>query len=67
MTVLCYHFKVKENANEEGECGISIDSTWQKRSHASPNGVVSVISLDSKKVSKMARQMTSQNTLLIKR
>ena len=23
-------FKVKENENEEGECGISIDGTWQK-------------------------------------
>ena len=42
-------FKVKENANEEGECGISIDGTWQKRGHASHNGVVTVISLDSKK------------------
>ena len=41
-------FKVKENANEE-ECGISIDGTWQKRGHASHNGVVTVISLDSKK------------------
>ena len=41
-------FKVKENANE-GECGISIDGTWQKRGHASHNGVVTVISLDSKK------------------
>ena len=39
-------FKVKENANEEGECGISIDGTWQKRGHASHNGVVTVISLD---------------------
>ena len=42
-------FKVKENANEEEECGISIDGTWQKRGHASHNGVVTVISLDSKK------------------
>ena len=41
-------FKVKENANE-GECGISIDGTWQKGGHASHNGVVTVISSDSKK------------------
>ena len=39
-------FKVKENANEEGECGISIDGTWQKRGHASHNGVVTAISFD---------------------
>ena len=40
---------MKENTNEEEECGISIDGTWQKRVHASHNGVVTVISLDSKK------------------
>ena len=45
----CIPSKVKENANEEGECGISIGGTWQKRGHVSHNGVVTVISLDSKK------------------
>lgn len=38
-----------EHANDNGECGISIDGTWQKRGHTSHNGVVTVISLDSKK------------------
>lgn len=38
-----------ENANDDGECGISIDGTWQKKGHTSHNGAVTVISLDSKK------------------
>jgi hypothetical protein len=43
-------FKVQEeNANEDGECGVSIDGTWQKRGHTSHNGIVTVISLDMKK------------------
>jgi hypothetical protein len=43
-------FKVQEeNANEDGECGVSIDGTWQKRGHTSHNGIVTVISLDTKK------------------
>ena len=39
----------EQNANDAGGCGVSIDGTWQKRGHASHNGVVTVISLDSKK------------------
>ena len=39
----------EQNANDAGECGVSIDGTWQKRGHASHNGIVTVISLDSKK------------------
>lgn len=43
-------FKVREeNANEDGECGVSIDGTWQKRGHTSHNGIVTIISLDTKK------------------
>ena len=52
---------MKENVNEEGECGVSIDSTWQKRSHASPNGVVSVISLDSKKYQQCQKWQAKTN------
>ena len=39
----------EQNANDAGECGVSIDGTWQKRGHASHNGVVTVILLDSKR------------------
>ena len=39
----------EQNGNDGGECGVSIDGTWQKRGHASHNGVVTVISLDTKK------------------
>ena len=35
--------------SDAGECGISLDGTWQKRGHASHNGVVTAISLDTKK------------------
>ena len=35
--------------NDAGECGISIDSTWQKHSYLSHNDVVTAISLDTKK------------------
>ena len=35
--------------SDGGECGISLDGTWQKRGHASHNGVVTAISLDTKK------------------
>ena len=35
--------------NDSEECGISIDGTWQKRGHASHNGVVTAISLDTGK------------------
>ena len=35
--------------NDAGECGISIDGTWQKRGYSSHNGVVMAISLDTKK------------------
>ena len=41
---------VKEACNNEaGECGISLDGTWQTRGHVSHNGVVTPISLDKKK------------------
>ena len=40
---------VKEACNNEaGECGISLDGTWQRRGHVSHNGVVTAISLDTK-------------------
>ena len=35
--------------NDAGECGISMDSTWQKHGYLSHNGVVTAISLDTKK------------------
>ena len=34
--------------NEKGECGISLDGTWQRWGHVSHNGVVTAISLDTK-------------------
>jgi hypothetical protein len=36
--------------NEKGECGISLDGTWQRWCHVSHNDVVTTISLDTKKV-----------------
>lgn len=36
--------KVRE-VNDSGECGISMDGIWQKRGHASHNGIVTSISL----------------------
>ena len=42
--------EVKERSgSDEGHCGISLDGSWQKRGHASHNGVVTAISLDTKK------------------
>jgi hypothetical protein len=38
-----------ESANDDSECGVSIDGTWQKRGYSSHNGVVTVISLDTQK------------------
>ena len=35
--------------NEAGECGISLDGTWRRRRHVSHNGVVTAISLHTKK------------------
>ena len=35
--------------NDKGECGISLYGTWLRRGHVSYNGVVSAISLDTKK------------------
>ena len=35
--------------NNAGECGISIDSTWQKHGYLSHNDVVTAISLKTKK------------------
>ena len=38
--------KVREICESDtGECGVSIDSTWQKRGYSSHNGVVTAISL----------------------
>ncbi len=37
------------SGSDEGECGISLDGSWQKRGHASHNGIVTAISLDTKK------------------
>ena len=49
-SMLTTAIKVKEAVkNESGECGISIDGTWQKRGYSSHNGVVTAISLDTKK------------------
>ena len=49
-TLVSNAFKVREeNANEDGECGVSIDGTWQKRGHTLHNSIVTVISLDTKK------------------
>jgi hypothetical protein len=43
-------YKIRdESANDDRECGVSIDGTWQKRGYSSHNGVVTVISLDTKK------------------
>ncbi len=43
-------YKVRdESANDDRECGVSIDGSWQKRGYSSHNGVVTVISLDTKK------------------
>jgi hypothetical protein len=36
-------------SSDEGECGISLDGTWQRRGHTSHNGIVTAISLDTKK------------------
>jgi hypothetical protein len=41
--------EVKEICGSEGECGISLDGSWQKRGHSSHNSVVTAISLDTKK------------------
>ena len=38
-----------DNANDDGDCKVSINGTWQKRGYASRNGVVTVILLDCKK------------------
>ena len=35
--------------NDRGECGISLDGSWQRRGHVSHNGVVTAISLQTKK------------------
>ena len=35
--------------NEPAECGISLDGTWQRRGNVSHNGVVTAISVDTKK------------------
>ena len=41
---------VKETCgNDRGECGISLDGSWQRRGHVSHNGVVTAISLHTKK------------------
>lgn len=47
-SMLTSALKVRE-VNSNGECGISMDGTWQKRGDASHNGIVTAISLDTKK------------------
>ena len=42
-------FKIRESRNDDRECGVSIDVTWEKRGYSSHNGVVTVISLDTQK------------------
>ncbi len=37
--------------NDRGKCGISLDGSWQRRGHVSHNGVVTAISLQTKKCS----------------
>ena len=39
----------KENEDGPADCHVSVDRTWQRRGHASLNGVVTVIFKDSKK------------------
>ena len=41
--------EVKEMCGNDGECGISLDGTWQRRGHTSHNGIVTAIPLDTKK------------------
>ena len=36
--------------NNNTDCGVSVDGSWQKRGYVSLNGCVSVISMDSGKV-----------------
>ncbi len=36
-------------SNDKGECGISLDGSWRRRGHVSHNGVVTAISLQTKK------------------
>ena len=49
-SMLSNSMKVREQLeNDDGQCGISLDGTWQKRGHASHNGIVTAISLDKKK------------------
>jgi hypothetical protein len=48
--MLSNSMKVREQLdNDDGQHRISLDGTWQKRGHASHNGIVTAISLDTKK------------------
>ena len=43
-------YKIRDvSGNDDRECRVSIDGTWQKRGYSSHNGVVTVISLDTQK------------------
>ena len=43
-------YKIRDvSRNNDRECRVSIDGTWQKRGYSSHNGVVTVISLDTQK------------------
>ena len=43
-------YKIRDvSGNDNRECGVSIDGTWQKRGYSSHNGVVTVITLDTQK------------------
>ncbi len=49
-SMLTNAMKVREICESDtGECGVSIDGTWQKRGYSSHNGVVTAISLHTKK------------------
>ena len=51
--------------NDAGECGISIDGTSQKRSYSSHNGVVTAISLDTKKCLDVEVKSNKCNSLFL--
>ncbi|GBN13318.1 hypothetical protein AVEN_88424-1 [Araneus ventricosus] len=42
--------EINKNNSDIRQCGVSVDSTWQKRGHTSLNGCVFAISVDNGKV-----------------
>ncbi|GBM31368.1 hypothetical protein AVEN_99591-1 [Araneus ventricosus] len=59
--------EINKNNSDIGQCGVSVDGTWQKRGHTSIIGCVSAISVDAGKVldveviSKMCRICNSSS------